>query len=88
MSEQDHPNPGHQRYFNKDPYPVDSLGLKESWRMFSIMSEFVRAFTIMSDVGPCVSVFGSARSDPSSPEYQAAETTGRLLAQSGFWVIS
>ena len=56
--------------------------------MFSIMSEFVRAFTIMSDIGPCVSVFGSARTKPGAPEYELAETTARLLAKSGYGIIS
>ena len=77
-----------QRYFQHDPYPVNSLGLKESWRMFSIMSEFVRAFTVMSELGPCVSVFGSARSLPESPEYKLAERMASLLAKNGYGVIS
>lgn len=71
-----------------DPYPVDSLGAGESWRMFSIMSEFVQAFTAMSEVGPCVSIFGSARSSPDSPECRMAEELARLLAQNGYGVIS
>ncbi|MDR1166399.1 MAG: TIGR00730 family Rossman fold protein [Deltaproteobacteria bacterium] len=72
----------------RDPYPVNALGPGESWRMFSIMSEFVRAFTAMSEVGPCVSLFGSARAKPGSPDYQMAEETAKLLAESGFGVVS
>jgi uncharacterized protein (TIGR00730 family) len=71
-----------------DPFPVNALGPQESWRMFSIMSEFVRAFTIMSEVGPCVSIFGSARSSQDAPEYILAERTAKLLAEAGFGVIS
>ena len=71
-----------------DPYPIDSLGAGESWRLFSIMSEFVRAFTAMSEAGPCVSLFGSARSKPDSPECRMAEELASLLAQNGFGVIS
>jgi len=71
-----------------DPYPIDALGLGESWRIFSIMSEFVRAFTAMSEAGPCVSIFGSARSHPDSPEYRMAEELAGLLAKNGFGVIS
>ncbi|MDR2442041.1 MAG: TIGR00730 family Rossman fold protein [Deltaproteobacteria bacterium] len=78
----------HRDYFFNDPFPVNSLGLKESWRMFSIMSEFVRAFTIMSDVGPCISIFGSARSRPGANDYAMAEKTAKLLAENGFGVIS
>jgi uncharacterized protein (TIGR00730 family) len=78
----------HQRFFAKDPYPVDALGPQESWRMFSIMSEFVRAFTMMSEAGPCVSIFGSARTAPNEPDYEAAVETSRLLVEAGFGVVS
>ena len=71
-----------------DPYPINSLGAGESWRMFSIMAEFVKAFTAMSEAGPCVSIFGSARSPMDSPECKMAEELARLLAQSGYGVIS
>jgi uncharacterized protein (TIGR00730 family) len=56
--------------------------------MFSIMSEFVRAFTAMSEVGPCVSMFGSARALPGSEAYTMAERTAKLLAENGFGVVS
>jgi uncharacterized protein (TIGR00730 family) len=72
----------------RDPYPVNSLGPGESWRMFSIMSEFVRAFTTMSEAGPCVSMFGSARTAQGEPEYAMAERTAYLLAQNGFGIVS
>lgn len=71
-----------------DPYPVNALGAGEAWRMFSIMSEFVQAFTAMSEAGPCVSIFGSARSAPDSLECHQAEEIARLLAQNGYGVIS
>ena len=76
------------RWANADPYPIDSLGAGESWRMFSILSEFVRSFTAMSAAGPCVSIFGSARSRPDSPECRLAEELAGLLAKNGFGVIS
>ncbi|MDR1040821.1 MAG: TIGR00730 family Rossman fold protein [Deltaproteobacteria bacterium] len=77
-----------KQYTLRDPYPVNALGPGESWRMFSIMSEFVRAFTAMSEAGPCVSMFGSARTQPGEPAYQMAERTAYLLAKSGFGVVS
>ncbi len=80
--------PDKNKRFGNDPYPINSLGAGESWRMFSIMAEFVKAFTAMSEAGPCVSLFGSARSHPDSPECQMAEKVARLLAQNGFGVIS
>ncbi|MDR1298100.1 MAG: TIGR00730 family Rossman fold protein [Deltaproteobacteria bacterium] len=71
-----------------DPFPVNSMGPEESWRMFSIMSEFVKSFSTMSQVGPCVSIFGSARTKPEDPAYQMAERTAELLAGAGFGVVS
>ncbi len=73
---------------NKDPYPIDALGAGESWRIFSILSEFVQAFTEMSEAGPCVSIFGSARSAPNSQECQMAEQLAYKLAKEGYGVIS
>ncbi|MDR2339345.1 MAG: TIGR00730 family Rossman fold protein [Deltaproteobacteria bacterium] len=78
----------HRTFTLGDPYPVNALGTGESWRLFTIMSEFVKAFTAMSEVGPCVSMFGSARAKPGDPDYKMAEETARLLAQNGFGVVS
>jgi uncharacterized protein (TIGR00730 family) len=60
----------------------------ESWRIFRIMSEFVEGFEVMSEVGPAVSIFGSARTKPEHPDYKAAEETSRLLCKAGFSVIT
>ncbi|MDR3204753.1 MAG: TIGR00730 family Rossman fold protein [Deltaproteobacteria bacterium] len=79
---------GLKKFNHHDPFPVNALGPQESWRMFSIMSEFVRAFTVMSEVGPCVSFFGSARAKPDDPAYITAHKTASLLAENGFGVIS
>lgn len=56
--------------------------------MFRILSEFVDGVDDMSNIPPGVSIFGSARVAPNSPEYMAAEKLGRLLAQAGFSVIT
>ncbi len=69
-------------------YVVDHLSARESWRMFRIMSEFVDSIDEMSVVQRGVSVFGSARVQPSSPIYQRAEELGRGLAEAGFAVIT
>jgi uncharacterized protein (TIGR00730 family) len=60
----------------------------DSWRIFRIMAEFVEGFESLANLGPAVTVFGSARTCPGTPEYQAAETTGRLLAQARYAVIT
>ena len=56
--------------------------------MFRILSEFVDGVDDMGNIPPGVSIFGSARVAPGSPEYMAAEKLGRLLAQAGFSVIT
>ncbi len=60
----------------------------DTWRIFRIMAEFVEGFDVMSSVGTAVSVFGSARTRPDDPYYQAAEEVGRLLAKAKFSVIT
>src|SRR5262245_20824744 len=62
--------------------------VKDSWRIFRIMAEFVEGFEVMAPVGRAVSIFGSARTRPDDPYYKAAEETARLLAKAGFAVIT
>src|SRR4051794_35529629 len=61
---------------------------KDSWRIFRIMSEFVEGFESLAGIGRGVTMFGSARTPPDDPYYRAAEETARLLAKSGFSVIT
>jgi uncharacterized protein (TIGR00730 family) len=67
---------------------IDEMTIRDTWRMFQIMAEFVEGFDILPDVYPAVSIFGSARTPPDSPTYGAAEETARLLVERGFNVIS
>ena len=69
----------------------DSTGvpdMKDSWRIFRIMAEFVEGFEVMAPVGKAVSIFGSARTKPDDPMYKAAEETARLLVKAKFSVIT
>lgn len=61
---------------------------KDTWRVFRIMSEFVEGFERMSEIGPGVSVFGSARAKPGSTYYELAVEVSRELANRGFAVIT
>ena len=61
---------------------------RESWHVLGIMSEFIEAAERLADIRPAVSIFGSARIPAGTPEYILAERIGRLLADSGFAVIS
>jgi len=66
----------------------NAIKSSDSWQIFKIMSEFVQGFETMSKIGPCVSVFGSARTKPDNKYYRQAEEIGYLLTQSGYGVIS
>ncbi len=60
----------------------------DSWQIFKVMSEFVQGFEKLSKIGPCVSVFGSARTKPNNSYYKQAEEIGYLLTQRGYGVIT
>lgn len=66
----------------------NAIKTADSWQIFKIMSEFVEGFETMSKIGPCVSVFGSARTKSDNKYYKQAEEIGYLLTQSGYGVIS
>ncbi len=68
--------------------PIDLLSIRESWRMFRILAELVDGFETLSDIGPCISIFGSARSKPDSPLYAETEKIARLLVEAGYGVIT
>jgi uncharacterized protein (TIGR00730 family) len=60
----------------------------DSWQIFKIMSEFVEGFEKMQKIGPCVSIFGSARTKPDSPYYKLAEEIAMKLTAEGYGIIS
>ena len=61
---------------------------KDAWRALRILSEFVEGFDTLADLPPAVSVFGSARSKPDSPECELAADLGSALAEAGYAVIT
>ena len=70
--------------FLQGPQPRSS----ELWRAICIFREFIRGFRKLHFVGPCVTVFGSARFDENHPYYALGRETGRLLAEAGFTVMT
>jgi uncharacterized protein (TIGR00730 family) len=60
----------------------------DSWQIFKIMGEFVEGFEKMAKIGPCVSVFGSARTKPGTKYYQLAEEIAFKLTRDGYGVIT
>ncbi len=67
--------------------PTDWKG-SDSWRALRILSEFVDGFDTLADLPPAVSVFGSARVTPDSPEYAMAQQLGAALVRAGYAVIT
>ncbi len=66
-----------------------SASTTESWRVFRVMGEMVGALDTLNALKTnCISIFGSARSTPETPHYQAAEKIARLLVENGYGVIS
>jgi uncharacterized protein (TIGR00730 family) len=68
-------------------YPGDKP-VKDLWRIFKIMSEFVEGFEELSAIGPAVTMFGSSRATPDDPYYKLAEQTAFELGKAGFGVIT
>jgi uncharacterized protein (TIGR00730 family) len=69
----------------KDWYEIKT---NDSWAIFKIMAEFVEAYEKMAKIGPCISVFGSARTKPDNKYYKMAENISEMLAKRGYGVIT
>ena len=69
-------------------YVVDELTIRDTWRLFRIMAEFVDGFEALSQIQPAVSMFGSSRVQPGDSAYDLAVEIARLLVKNGFNVIS
>ena len=69
-------------------FVIDDLKLGESWRLFKIMGEFVEGVESLHDLGPAVSIFGSARLKPDHPVYKKTEEIAALFAKNKFAVIT
>jgi len=61
---------------------------EDPWRIFRIMAEFVDSFQTLSQVGPAVTIFGSARTQPGDTYYQAAQDIGKGLAKNNLAVVT
>lgn len=59
-----------------------------SWQIFKIMAEFVDGFERLNKIGPCISIFGSARTRPGNKYYELAAEIAAKLAQEGFGIIT
>jgi len=66
----------------------EDLMVKDTWRVFRIMSEFVEGYETLAKIGPRVSIFGSARTKRRSKYYRLAEHVARDLVKAGFAVVT
>lgn len=64
------------------------IKVTDSWQIFKIMAEFVDGFEKLAKIGPCVSIFGSARTAKENQYYKIAEDCARMLTERGYGVIS
>ena len=75
-----------KRAFELQQWPV--IKSTDSWNIFKVMSEFVEGYDILARIGPCVSIFGSARTAPDNKYYQLAEDIAKILSEAGYGVIT
>jgi len=66
----------------------NEIKTNDSWAIFKVMSEFVEGYEKLSKIGPCVSIFGSARTKPGEKFYELAEGVAYQLTQNGYGVIT
>jgi uncharacterized protein (TIGR00730 family) len=76
------------QHFSKNTRNWNEKRGKDTWTIFRIMAEFVEGFETLSEIGPCVSVFGSARTQPDHPMYKLAVDVAHKLTEAGFGVIT
>lgn len=66
----------------------NEIRANDSWAIFKIMSEFVNGYESMGRIGPCVTIFGSARTKPDDKYYVLAERIAYKISQAGYGVIT
>ena len=66
----------------------NEIRTNDSWAIFKIMAEFVNGYESMGRIGPCVSIFGSARTQPEDPFYLLAEKIAFKISKAGYGVIT
>jgi len=69
-------------------YVINEITIKDSWRLFHIIAEFVEGFEALAEIPPAVTIFGSSRAKPEDEVYQKAELIATRLAENGFAVIT
>ena len=66
----------------------NEMKTNDSWAIFKVMSEFVNGYETMGKIGPCVTIFGSARTKPDDPYYLMAEEIAEKVARKGYGTVT
>ena len=66
----------------------NQIKTNDSWALFKIMSEFVEGYEKLSAIGPCISIFGSARTPEHHPTYKLTVNIAEAISKSGYGIIS
>lgn len=66
----------------------NEIKTNDSWAIFKIMGEFVNGYEKLSQIGPCVSIFGSARTKPDNPYYKLTEEVAKKIVDHGYGIIT
>ncbi len=77
-----------EKFTANGKYPINEFKSGESWRLFKIMGEFVEGIDSLHNLGPAVSIFGSARTHPNHKYYKKAKNLAALFAKNGYAVIT
>ena len=77
-----------QKNMNKVIKDWNDIKINDSWAIFKIIAEFVEGYERMARIGPCISVFGSARTKPDNKYYKLGVEVSKLLAEGGYGVIT
>jgi uncharacterized protein (TIGR00730 family) len=87
MEEQQHPN---QNRRNRATYGKKWSRIKgeNSWTMMKVLAEFVSGFEVLNNIGPCISIFGSARTKPGTKYYEMATEIAERLCDEGYGIIT
>ena len=64
------------------------IASSNSWSLFKIMAEFVDGYQALARIGPCVSIYGSARTKPNKPHYKLAQEIAKKISDAGLGVIT
>lgn len=78
----------HDGIIQKFPGSYKEEADRDIWRVFKIMGELVEGFDTLHKIGPCISIFGSARAKPDSKYYRQAIKTAQLITEKGFGIIT